>query len=77
VFALLKPADFDIDDNGAIKNADKLVEALLKAKPYLSGKPATQPCPVRPDPTASPAARTRSREAEEKLIATRQYQPFG
>lgn len=36
--SLLKAADFEHDDDGNIKNADKLVAALLKAKPYLAAK---------------------------------------
>jgi hypothetical protein len=41
VFALLRPSDFEIDDAGAITNADKLVADLLKAKPYLVSQSTT------------------------------------
>jgi hypothetical protein len=60
-----------------IKNADKLVEALMKAKPYLAGKPAAQPVPGTPRSNGQPGREDKVKEAEEKLIATRQYQPFG
>jgi hypothetical protein len=77
VYALLKPADFELDDNGTIKNADKLVEALMKAKPYLAGKPVAQTVPGTPRSNGQPGREEKVKEAEEKLIATRQYQPFG
>jgi hypothetical protein len=39
VFRLLDQSEFDVDDaTGKLTNADKLVDALLKAKPYLKGK---------------------------------------
>jgi chromosome segregation ATPase len=61
VYALLKPSDFDIDDDGVIKNADKLVDALLKAKPYLVASKGTNGVPATPR-----ANGTRSREGEIK-----------
>lgn len=77
VFALLKPSEFDVDENtGTIKNADKLVEALMKAKPYLAGK-TTSGVPGTPRSNGQATRDAGVKEAEEKLIATRQYQPFG
>ncbi len=77
VYALLKPSDFDLDDGGALKNADKLVEQLLKAKPYLAGKPAAQPVPGTPRSNGSQTREDQVKENEVKLIATRKYQPLG
>lgn len=76
VFALLKPADFETDDEGGVKNADKLVTDLLKAKPYLAAK-QTNGVPGTPRSNGQATRDAGVKEAEEKLIATRQYTPFG
>lgn len=76
VFQLLKSKDFELDDGGNITNADKLVTDLLKAKPYLVGK-QTNGVPGTPRSNGQATRDAGVKEAEEKLIATRQYQPFG
>jgi hypothetical protein len=59
-----------------LSNADKLVEALLKDKPYLKGK-TTDGVPGTPRGNGNVNHSDRVKDAEEKLIATRQYTPIG
>ena len=79
IFRLIEVSDFEHDDDGKLTNAEKLVADLLKKKPYLAGKPATTSTgvPGTPRSTGQPGREDRVKAAEEKLIATRQYQPFG
>lgn len=77
VYALLDTSEFDTDDSGALKNADKLVEVFLKARPNYAAKPATQPVPGTPRSNGTVTREDQVKQAEDKLIATRHYQPFG
>lgn len=77
VFRLLDPAHFETDDTGALTNATKLVEDLLKAKSYLVGKssgPSGVPATPRPNGT-----RTREgelKELQEELRQSGRYNPL-
>lgn len=80
VFALLKASDFDLGDDGDVKNADKLVEALLKSKPYLKGKgdgsPPAHGNSAGPRPAGSPGAEERTKETEQRLVNSGKYPRF-
>jgi len=72
VFRLLDPSEFERDDEGKLTNADKLVETLLKAKPYLKGKEEGQTHArgngAGPKPTGSSATYAEVVKAEEKRL---------
>jgi hypothetical protein len=75
VYALLKPSDFDIDDTGVIKNADKLVDALLKGKPYLVAK-STNGVPATPRSNGTQTHEDRVTQNKQKLAASGDYSPL-
>ncbi|SRR6266567_227006 len=45
--------EFEVDDEGNVTNAEELLKALLKNKPYLAGTPA--PTPASPQARQAPA----------------------
>jgi hypothetical protein len=45
--------EFEVDDEGNVTNAEELLKALLKNKPYLAGTPA--PAPTAPQARLAPA----------------------
>ncbi len=45
--------EFEVDDEGNVSNAEDLLKALLKNKPYLAGTPA--PTPASPQARLAPA----------------------
>lgn len=51
---LLNRAELEFDDDGTPTNATKLLERLIKNKPYLA-PPAQAPAPASPAQTAEPA----------------------
>jgi hypothetical protein len=71
----------EIDADGSPTNADQLVKDLLKDKSYLvaseEGNTGRSGVPPTPRSSGAPKREDKVREAEEKLIATRQYQPIG
>ena len=79
VYKLLKSESFEFDDDGNLTNVETLVKDLLKDKPYLTGKQSggTSAVPATPRSTGQPGRGDKVREAEEKLIATRLYNPIG
>jgi chromosome segregation ATPase len=75
VYALLKPSDFDIDDDGVIKNADKLVDNLLKGKPYLVAK-GTNGVPATPRSNGTRSREGEIKEMQEELRQSGRYNPL-
>lgn len=78
VFRLLDPTDFELDADGNVTNAEKLVTDLIKKKPYLAGKPnGTSGVPATPR-GAAPAGRDEQVEKNrEELKASGHYNPLG
>jgi len=80
---LLDRDALEFDDAGVPSNAEDLVKALLKDEPYLvasdtdDGGNRRTGVPASPRSTGQPRREDRVKEAEEKLIATRQYNPIG
>ncbi len=78
VYRLLDPSEFERDDSGKLTNADDLVKALLKAKPYLAGKSnGTSGVPSTPRSNGQPQGHDeRVEKNREKLRASGAYEPL-
>lgn len=74
--SLLKASDFEHDETGNVTNADKLVTALLKAKPYLAGKASSSGVPGTPRSNGTQTHEDRVKENIDKLKASGVYDPL-
>jgi len=79
VTKLLDRDKLEYDEAGLPTNAERLVKKLLEDETYLvaggqSGRPGV---PSSPRSSGQPTRSDQVKEAEDKLIQTRQYQPFG
>jgi chromosome segregation ATPase len=78
VFRLLSADDFETDDDGNVTNAEKLVEALLKNKPYLAGKSSgTTAVPGTPRSNGTSSQEDQVKKNREELRASGHYNPLG
>lgn len=83
VAKLLDRDALELDDSGVPTNAEDLVKELLKAESYLVGSDADDSgarrsgVPPTPRSSGQPRREDKVKENEEKLIATRQYNPIG
>jgi hypothetical protein len=76
VFKLLNQSEFEHDADGNVTNAEKLVAALLKAKPYLVGKSSSSGVPGTPRSNGTQSHEDRVKENIEKLRASGVYDPL-
>ncbi len=81
VAKLLDRDRLEIEDDGTVGNAEELVKKLLHDEPYLVGESNGDArhtgVPASPRSSGAPRREDKVKEAEEKLIATRQYNPIG
>lgn len=77
VFKLLTQSEFEHDADGNVTNAEKLVAALLKAKPYLAAKAGTNGVPATPRSNGTQSHEDRVKENQDKLRASGLYAPLG
>lgn len=76
VFRLLDPKEFELDDKGQLTNADDLVKALLKAKPYLAARVGANGVPATPRSNGTQSHEDRVKENLGKLKASGLYDPL-
>jgi len=74
---LLDAKDFEHDTDGNLTNADELVKALLKAKPYLAAKTNGTGVPGTPRSNGTQTHEDRVDQARKELRASGQYAPLG
>jgi len=67
--AMLSRADLEFDDDGTPTNAETLLQALLKAKPYLAGQQQTKQSPTSGGATNPPRSQSGSGEITAAYVA--------
>lgn len=77
IYRLLNQDSFVTDDSGQLTNADTLVKDLLKAKPYLAGKPnGTSGVPGTPRANGNVSPEQVLKADQEELRQSGRYNPL-